>query len=45
VEVKTDLQGLKRLAAALGAPFKRGFILYDGADTFPLGKELWGSSS
>lgn len=38
---ETDLRGLKRLASIAGDQFKLGVILYDGAETLPLGNRLW----
>lgn len=38
---KEDLRGLKRLATIAGDKFKMGVILYDGAETMPLGDRLW----
>ena len=38
---ETDLRGLKRLASIAGDQFKLGVILYDGAETLPLGNDLW----
>ena len=38
---EADLRGLKTLAAASGAAFKRGVVLYDGEHTLPLGHDLW----
>ena len=37
----TDLRGLKRLASLAGNQFTLGVILYDGAETMPLGDRLW----
>ena len=34
-----DGHGLRRLAAAVGDDFRGGIVLYDGADTLPLGDE------
>jgi hypothetical protein len=36
-----DLNGLRKLAQASGQLFKMGIILYDGAETLPLGDRLW----
>jgi hypothetical protein len=36
-----DLRGLKRLASVAGDQFKMGVVLYDGAETLPLGERLW----
>lgn len=36
-----DLRGLKKLAALAGGQFKMGVLLYDGAETMPLGENLW----
>ena len=38
---ESDLRGLKRLASIAGEQFKLGVILYDGAETLPLGDRLW----
>jgi len=38
---ESDLRGLKRLASVAGNQFKLGVILYDGAETLPLGPSLW----
>jgi predicted AAA+ superfamily ATPase len=38
---ESDLRGLKRLASVAGDQFKSGVILYDGAETLPLGAGLW----
>lgn len=38
---EADLRGLKQLAAAAGAAFKRGVVLYDGEHILPLGENLW----
>ena len=38
---ESDLRGLKRLASIAGDQFKLGVILYDGAETLPLGDRLW----
>jgi uncharacterized protein len=48
---ESDLRGLKRLATVAGERFMRGVVLYDGAETVPLGERLcaaplstlWGS--
>ncbi len=37
----SDLHGLKRLAMLTQDKFKMGVILYDGADTLPMGDRLW----
>ncbi len=41
----SDLSGLRKLAALAPSQFKAGFVLYDGAETLPLGsaagKPLW----
>ncbi len=37
----SDLHGLKKLASLAGEQFKLGVLLYDGADTMPLGDRLW----
>jgi hypothetical protein len=39
--IPQDLRGLKRLADIAGDAFLRGVILYDGAETLPLGGGLW----
>jgi hypothetical protein len=36
-----DLHGLKKLASMAGGQFKMGVLLYDGAETLPLGDHLW----
>jgi hypothetical protein len=36
-----DLHGLKKLASVAGGQFKMGVLLYDGAETLPLGDHLW----
>ena len=36
-----DLRGLKKLASLAGDQFKLGVLLYDGAETLPLGEGLW----
>lgn len=36
-----DLRGLKKLANLAGDQFKLGVLLYDGAETLPLGEGLW----
>jgi len=38
---ENDLRGLKRLANIADGAFKLGVILYDGAETLPLGDRLW----
>lgn len=38
---ESDLRGLRKLAGIAGAQFKLGVILYDGAETLPLGDRLW----
>jgi predicted AAA+ superfamily ATPase len=38
---ENDLRGLKRLAGIAGDTFRLGVILYDGAETMPLGDRLW----
>lgn len=38
---ESDLRGLKRLASVAGDQFRLGVILYDGAETLPLGDRLW----
>ncbi|WP_276808928.1 ATP-binding protein [Castellaniella defragrans] len=36
-----DLRGLRKLAGAAGERFRMGVLLYDGAETMPLGPGLW----
>jgi predicted AAA+ superfamily ATPase len=36
-----DLRGLKKLASLAGSQFKMGVLLYDGAETMPLGGGMW----
>lgn len=36
-----DLRGLKKLANLAGSQFKMGVLLYDGAETMPLGDGIW----
>ena len=36
-----DLRGLKKLAGLAGSQFKMGVLLYDGAETLPLGDGIW----
>lgn len=36
-----DLRGLKKLASLAGDQFKIGVLLYDGAETMPLGEGIW----
>lgn len=36
-----DLRGLKKLASLAGSQFKMGVLLYDGAETMPLGCGMW----
>jgi len=38
---KSDLRGLKKLAALSKEQFKMGVLLYDGAETMPLGDGIW----
>ena len=38
---KDDLRGLKKLASLAGDQFKMGILLYDGAETLPLGGGIW----
>ena len=38
---EADLRGLKKLANLAGEQFKLGVLLYDGAETLPLGEGLW----
>ena len=37
----SDLRGLRKLAALAGDQFKMGVLLYDGAETLPLGDGIW----
>lgn len=37
----SDLKGLKKLAGLAGRQFRMGVVLYDGAETLPLGDGLW----
>jgi predicted AAA+ superfamily ATPase len=37
----SDLRGLRKLAALAGDQFKLGVLLYDGAETLPLGDGIW----
>jgi predicted AAA+ superfamily ATPase len=37
----SDLRGLRKLAALAGNQFKMGVLLYDGAETLPLGDGIW----
>ena len=37
----SDLRGLRKLAALAGDQFKMGVLLYDGAETLPLGDRIW----
>ena len=37
----SDLRGLRKLAALAGDQFKMGVLLYDGAETLPLGDGVW----
>ena len=37
----SDLRGLRKLAALAGGQFKMGVLLYDGAETLPLGDGIW----
>lgn len=37
----SDLRGLSKLAALAGDQFKLGVLLYDGAETLPLGDGIW----
>ena len=37
----SDLHGLKKLANMAGKQFRMGVLLYDGAETMPLGGNLW----
>lgn len=36
-----DLRGLRKLATLAGEQFKLGVLLYDGAETLPLGDGIW----
>jgi predicted AAA+ superfamily ATPase len=36
-----DLRGLRKLAALAGPRFVAGIVLYDGAETLPMGDKLW----
>jgi uncharacterized protein len=36
-----DLKGLRKLAAACGADFKLGVVLYDGDRAVPFGRRLF----
>ncbi|CAB1370998.1 hypothetical protein [Denitratisoma oestradiolicum] len=36
-----DLRGPRKLASIAGDPFKMGVLLYDGAETMPLGDGIW----
>jgi len=38
---QSDLRGLKKLANMAGDSFKMGVLLYDGAETMPLGDGIW----
>lgn len=38
---KSDLTGLRRFRQAAGDAFQRGLVLYDGAETLPLGDDFW----
>lgn len=38
---ESDLRGLKKLASLAGSQFKMGVLLYDGAETMPLGNGIW----
>ena len=37
----SDLRGFRKLAALAGDQFKMGVLLYDGAETLPLGDGIW----
>jgi len=37
----SDLKGLKKLASQSEGRFLAGLVLYDGADTLPIGDRLW----
>ncbi|NBT53848.1 MAG: ATP-binding protein [Betaproteobacteria bacterium] len=37
----SDLRGLRKLSALAGDQFKMGVLLYDGAETLPLGDGIW----
>lgn len=39
--MERDLRGLKKLANLAGSQFKMGVLLYDGAETMPLGNGIW----
>lgn len=36
-----DMVGLKKLSTLAGNKFTAGIVLYDGADTLPIGERLW----
>lgn len=38
---ESDLRGLKKLASLAGDAFTMGVLLYDGAETLPLGNKIW----
>lgn len=38
---ESDLRGLRKLAGLAGERFRLGVVLYDGAETLPLGSGLW----
>ena len=38
---ESDLRGLRKLSSLAGDQFKMGVLLYDGAETMPLGNNIW----
>lgn len=38
---ESDLRGLRKLSSLAGDQFKMGVLLYDGAETMPLGDNIW----
>lgn len=38
---RNDFAGLRKLAALAGKKFQAGVVLYDGAETLPMGEGLW----
>jgi len=38
---KSDLKGIRRLAKAAGKNWIYGIVIYDGAITLPLGRNIW----
>lgn len=38
---ESDLRGLRKLSSMAGDQFKMGVLLYDGAETMPLGNNIW----